>query len=843
MAAALQSILCFVFLSGAEARPSRYDCNAAGWFRGKSFGHMNAAALEEDATKCSMSGIPTEYSTSTSYTITVQHGGLQLANKLVVSAGTLTSGGSSSSPTCRSMDSKVTTQQYTWMSPSAGSGAVTIKALCGNYNNVYLTASSANERASGPSTPVFSPVSFPGSSADHFESFLPLLNGGFEYPAVTSHMSASPNSWTTQETRLIPQNNPSYGGLNSYSGNQYMGLKKFGAFAKQTVSVTPGMSYKISFLYATRPSFPKCTLSVKVGGSTLFTGTPSDTEFLAKSVTFTASGPTASIEFHNTFGTVADDSCCFVDYVTLQVNFEYKGETCSSHPITKRTCSCHPRWHVADADDTCKTACEKIDYRCTEEALHLLNPQVDTLAEMNQVLNSLGWPSLPNCEPKLERILAVFFYKKLDCNAAISYQTDVWKWFYIFVQIVVAVIAPTLELEGRFLKCSGAKHRHLSSVLAQQQIGCSALLNVTKYQCKIKIVIAFVPVSRLEMEAVRKQCMTTFSRFCFSRLMLLTCMTANKCHHVKYCGCLISVHQSKAGQENIIGGVKELKTAIKDLEQRLKKDAQDHYNKLAKLIVMVSDDVGDQARKTPRSVLIVPGDDWSEEWNGILGKLKWCVKKAGEKMDLVRRYTVYILDETPMLIKGAQRRVLHKTTVGFPGETLAAIAPVLKYMSYVVLLAKIGAEIAGMNTLVRIIPDDFGGTAEDYKDLAEMLGRMEKDMKAMETDTTEGKNIRTKLEDKEEAEVRKQGYYRIAKILEQRIDELNEEREKGNIVVVWDKTQETWFWVSREGFSQLKDDRYVKASVGDQVAPIAVDKKIADDIIDTPVKSQCCVMM
>jgi len=297
------------------------------------------------------------------------------------------------------------------------------------------------------------------------------------------------------------------------------------------------------------------------------------------------------------------------------------------------------------------------------------------------------------------------------------------------------------------------------------------------------------------------------------------------------------------GQENIIGGVKELKTAIKDLEQRLKKDAQDHYNKLAKLIVTVSDDVGDQARKTPRSVLIVPGDDWSEEWNGILGKLKWCVKKAGEKMDLVRRYTVYILDETPMLIKGAQRRVLHKTTVGFPGETLAAIAPVLKYMSYVVLLAKIGAEIAGMNTLVRIIPDDFGGTADDYKDLAEMLGRMEKDMKAMETDTTEGKNIRTKLEDKEEAEVRKQGYYRIAKILEQRIDELNEERKKGNIVVVWDKTQETWFWVSREGFSQLKDDRYVKASVGDQVAPIAVDKKIADDIIDTPVKSQCCVMM
>eukprot|EP00466_Bigelowiella_natans_P009080 jgi/Bigna1/73050/fgenesh1_pg.22_\ len=144
MRAALWPFLSLLLLAGGvEAQPSRYNCNHSSWSSDASFSStMTVQTMKEDRSQCSISGLPQQYSPSTSYQITVQTEiGRELAYKLVVSAGSLTSGGERQSDTCRNMDQKVQQQTFEWVSPSTGMGTVTVKALCGDDKNMFLASS------------------------------------------------------------------------------------------------------------------------------------------------------------------------------------------------------------------------------------------------------------------------------------------------------------------------------------------------------------------------------------------------------------------------------------------------------------------------------------------------------------------------------------------------------------------------------------------------------------------------------------------------------------------------------------------------------------------------------
>eukprot|EP00466_Bigelowiella_natans_P012496 jgi/Bigna1/128201/aug1.6_g2909 len=139
MRSALRPVLSLLVLAGGvEARPSSYNCDGySGWSDGASFSRMSVNGMKEDLSRCSISGLPQEYNPSTNYEITVKTApGGALAYKLVVSTGSLSAGGTSQTNTCRNKNQKAQQQKFTWVSPKAGSGTVTMKALCGDYSNI-----------------------------------------------------------------------------------------------------------------------------------------------------------------------------------------------------------------------------------------------------------------------------------------------------------------------------------------------------------------------------------------------------------------------------------------------------------------------------------------------------------------------------------------------------------------------------------------------------------------------------------------------------------------------------------------------------------------------------------
>ncbi len=153
-------------------------------------------------------------------------------------------------------------------------------------------------------------------------------NGRFEMTREflsSPHYAAKvPQGWQTSgnpgDIRLLGQNNAAWQSLNSGDGSQFVGLKRHGATIHSTVyGLVRGGSYTVTFLEATRPTYPTCALRAFVDGSVKYTNAaPSSSGFASKSFTFTASGPSAVLKFDNNQGNYAQDSCCFLDKVEVR---------------------------------------------------------------------------------------------------------------------------------------------------------------------------------------------------------------------------------------------------------------------------------------------------------------------------------------------------------------------------------------------------------------------------------------------------------------------------------------------------------------------------------------------
>lgn len=121
-----------------------------------SVGGMSAGTLQNSAGGCAISASSAKWVGGTSYTITITVSGGSDATpkqvKIVSDGGTLSglSGGAYCQYQTGSDSTTTTSVTATWTAPSAGYGTVTLKAICGNTNAVYLSNDFAFQEAPPP---------------------------------------------------------------------------------------------------------------------------------------------------------------------------------------------------------------------------------------------------------------------------------------------------------------------------------------------------------------------------------------------------------------------------------------------------------------------------------------------------------------------------------------------------------------------------------------------------------------------------------------------------------------------------------------------------------------------
>jgi len=96
-----------------------------------------------------------------------------------------------------------------------------------------------------------------------------VLNPSFENPAVTSDTIGCPSFWSEGvKAMIIRTGSNKYGGIIAADGNQLVALTGFGAFIKQSVAFTSGITYLLTFSAASGDT-GEASLTVTVGDAEL----------------------------------------------------------------------------------------------------------------------------------------------------------------------------------------------------------------------------------------------------------------------------------------------------------------------------------------------------------------------------------------------------------------------------------------------------------------------------------------------------------------------------------------------------------------------------------------------
>ena len=137
-----------------------------------------------------------------------------------------------------------------------------------------------------------------------------IYNPSFEHPIILADSPGCPSYWPNgHNVILIKSQSDNYGGVVAADGNQLLVLSN-GAYIKQSVTFTPGLTYLLTF---SAIADTEGIMTVSVGHASLVVEHPLQSTTMATySMRFVVDTATDEVIF------TCDSGAIFLDFVTLQ---------------------------------------------------------------------------------------------------------------------------------------------------------------------------------------------------------------------------------------------------------------------------------------------------------------------------------------------------------------------------------------------------------------------------------------------------------------------------------------------------------------------------------------------
>ena len=155
-----------------------------------------------------------------------------------------------------------------------------------------------------------------------------VANGDFERDTISgTYQYMVPSLWSGVSVNvggiggdvLVMQGDYAWGGGNVPSGSNYLVLHNYNnvlGYVQQTLGLTLGLTYKLSFYARYRPFYPATSLTVSVDGNIVWGPTTLSSTWTLYSTTFTATSSSSVLKLVNT-GITTGDVAVHVDTINV----------------------------------------------------------------------------------------------------------------------------------------------------------------------------------------------------------------------------------------------------------------------------------------------------------------------------------------------------------------------------------------------------------------------------------------------------------------------------------------------------------------------------------------------